>query len=205
MGLGAVEQVSLDAPLASAIETAFDRIRSADANRCALVFDASWQPTMDLVDLVTKSIAESEELRVVTLVHPSAAMAFIASAIASGVRSVEVCAQRSVYDEPEDEDTDATASKTLFVMAPTESIEGFVRRSVTEARLRVVRRFALLFDAKSVPTMNLAGVLAEELLQSGVEEIGLIHPGAPLEAVVASVRLRLPGVRVAYATQPKPR
>jgi hypothetical protein len=205
MSLGTVEHVSPDVPLAQAVEAAFERVRSSDATRCALQFDPNWHPTMDLVEVLARSIADSADIEVVTLVHPSAAMTFIASAIAARVNGVEVRAQRSIYDEPEDMKSDATASKTMFVMTPTESIEGFVRRSVAEAQKRVVRRFALLFDGTSVPSMDLAGLLAEELLQSGVQEIGLVHPTAPLEAVVATLRLRLPNVRVAYASQTKPR
>jgi hypothetical protein len=88
----------------------------------------------------------------------------------------------------------------MFVMERAERVEHFVRRGVREAQSRSVRRFALIFDATCVPTMEIADVLAEELLRSGgVREIGLIHPNASLETLVAALRLRLPAVRIAYA------
>ena len=199
MSLGTVEPVNPNLPLANAVEIAFDRIRSSDATRCALQFDPSWHPTMDIVDIVVAAIGGSADIETVILVHPSAAMTFIASAIAARVNPVEVRAQRSVYDVVEDMKADATASKTMFMMTSTESIEGFVRRSVAEAQKRVVRRFALIFDAQSAPSMNLAALLAEELMHSGVQEIGLVHPTASLEPLVATLRLRLPNIRVAAA------
>jgi hypothetical protein len=115
------------------------------------------------------------------------------------VPTVQITVQRSLHDEIEDEQTDATASKTMFVMERGELPEAFVRRAVAEARARVARRFALLFDANCSPSIELAEVLAEELTGSTVKEIGLIHPRAPLETLVALLRLRLPTIRVASA------
>jgi len=205
MGLGNVENVDPNVPLAKAVETAFERVRAADASQCALLFDNRWVPTTDLVDIVASQLEESPDVQTLTLVHPSAAMTFIASAIGSRSRDVEVRAWRSVYDEPDDEVTDATASKTMFAMHDGEALPAFVRRAVGEARSRIVRRFALVFHAKSVPSMALADLLAEELFQTGVKEVGLVHPTAPLDTVVAALRLRLPGVRVSFASKPKRR
>lgn len=166
-----------------------------------MVFDPDWRPTMDVVDFIANELEECEDVANLTLVHPSSAMTFIASAVALRAPAVQVSAQRSVYDEAEDTAADATASKTMFVMGPGERVEHFLRRGVREAQSRAVRRFALIFDASCVPTMLIADVLAEELVRSGsVREIGLIHPKASLETVVAALRLQLPSVRVASAT-----
>jgi hypothetical protein len=201
MTLGNVEQVSVDEPLARALATAFERLRSSDASRCALVFDARWQPTMDVVDLIAAELTDCYEISVLTLVHPSSAMTFIASALGVRAPAVQVTAVRSVFDETEDSNADATASKTLFVMEPTELVHHFVRRAVREAQKRAVRRFALFFHASVEPTMDIADVLSEELLRSGaVREVGLIHPTASLETLVATLRLRVPAIRVAYAS-----
>jgi len=201
-GLGAVERVRSDHPLDTAIAEAFERVRDVDASACALVFDVAWQPTMDVVELVVRELETSPEVRTLTLIHPSAAMAFIATAVAAAA-SAEIRSQRSVHDEPELPHTDATASKTVFLMRADEALDAFVRRAVGEVRKRVSRRFALVFDAKSMPTLDLAGTLAEELLQCRVEEVGLIHPTQPLDAVVAALRLQLPGVRVAHGAEPR--
>ena len=199
MGFGCVENLAANESLAVGISRAFDRVRAAGTSSVAIVFDVDWRPTMDLVDLVSQELAESEDVQALALVHPSAAMTFIASAIAVRVPTVQVTAQRSLHDEIEDEQTDATASKTIFVMERGEAPEAFVRRAVAEARTRVARRFALLFDANCSPSIELAEVLAEELTGSNVKEIGLIHPRAPLETLVAMLRLRLPSIRVASA------
>lgn len=202
MGLGIVATVDTGQSLGEAVRRAFARLRDASAKSGALVFEARWQPTMDLVDIVEDCLVDADELERLTLVHPSAAMSFIASTIGSRIRTVQISARRSIYDEPEVEDTDATASKTMFTMVPGEPIEAFVLRSVETARARVLRRFALIFDKGSEPDMTLAAILAEELLHSGVKEIGLIHPTLPLDALVAALRLRLPGVSVAHASKP---
>jgi hypothetical protein len=202
MGLGFVTNVDADRDLREAVRLAFDRIRASARRSAALVFETRWQPTMDLVDIAEDCLVDSDYLEQLTLVHPSAAMSFIASMIGSRVETVSISAQRSIYDEPEVEDTDATASKTMFTMARGEPIEAFVSRSVATARQRVLRRFALLFEKSSQPDISLAALLAEELLHSGVKEIGLIHPSASLDAMVAALRLRLPGVSVAYASKP---
>jgi hypothetical protein len=199
MGFGCVEKVAANESLAVGMSRAFDRVRAAGSSSVAIVFDVDWRPTMDLVDLVSQELAESEDVQALALVHPSAAMTFIASAIAVRVPTVQITVQRSLHDEIEDEQTDATASKTMFVMERGELPEAFVRRAVAEARARVARRFALLFDANCSPSIELAEVLAEELTGSTVKEIGLIHPRAPLETLVALLRLRLPTIRVASA------
>lgn len=207
MTLGSVEHVSVNEPLPKALAVAFERLRSADASKCALVFDTSWPPTMDVVDLIAAELRASDEISSLTLVHPSSAMTFIASALGVRAPAVQVTAMRSVFDEAEDSNADATASKTLFMMEPAESVHHFVRRAVREAQKRAVRRFALFFHASVEPTMQIADVLAEELLRSGaVREIGLIHPTASLETLVAALRLRVPAIRVAYASEKaKPR
>jgi hypothetical protein len=201
MDLGTVERVATNEPLARALAAAFSRLRNSGAPRCALAFDPEWRPTMDVVELAANELSECLDIETLVLVHPSSAMTFIASALGLRVPTVTVSAQRSVYDELEDQDTDATASKTMFVMKRDEHIDHFVRRSVRAAQARALRRFALLFDGKCVPTMEIADVLAEELLRSGgVREIGLIHPSASLETLVAALRLRIPTVRIAYAS-----
>jgi hypothetical protein len=204
--LGTVEIVALDQPLASAIEQAFERLRSAGSTRGALVFHTSWHPTMDVVELVAAQLTLEDDVKTLTLVHPSAAMGVIASAIASRVQElggggIVVESKRSIYDDPEDEHTDATGSNTFFRMDPGESESAFVRRAVREARARAVRRVALILDRNAQPTMKLADILVEELLQSGVREVGLIHATAPLDAIASSVRLRLPAVRIALASE----
>jgi hypothetical protein len=204
MDLGTVERVATNEPLAAALSTAFSRLRGAATSRCALAFDPKWQPTMDVVDLITNELTESEDITNLILVHPSSAMTFIASALGLRTPAVQITAQRSIYDELEDDSADATASKTMFVMAPTERVEHFVRRAVREAQDRAVRRFALIFDASAVPSMDVADALAQELLRSGtVREIGLIHPKASLETLVAALRLRLPSIRIAHANATK--
>jgi hypothetical protein len=190
--------------LRAGVEGAFERFRAAGARTCTLVFDVAWQPTMDVVDAVTEALGASKEVETLSLVHPSAAMSFIASAVSMRVRTVKVTARRSIYDdedEAEELQTDATGAKTMFLMAPTEDLEAFVRRAISEARKRVSRRVALIFDRASKPPMDLADVLAEELLQTGVKEIGFIHESAPLDALAAALRLRLPGVTVAVASR----
>lgn len=205
MSLGTIEHVEMGATLEDAIGAAFERLRSAGTSQCALVFDVEWPPTMDLVDLVARHLADSDDIETLTLVHPSAAMGFVASAVGLRVGSVDVRAQRSVYDEPDEDDfTDATASRTVFVMGPEERLGAFVGRAVGEARARAVKRFALVFDPKVPASMELSDVLVEELMQSGVREVGLVHPAASLETVVAALRLRLPNVRVAFATRTNP-
>ena len=201
MELGTIEQVAPSAPLAAALSDVFARLRSAGTSSGAVVFDPEWRPTMDVVDLIANELQDPGDLTKLTLVHPSSAMTFIASALGLRAPEVQVSARRSVYDELEDQNADATASKTMFVMAPGERVEHFVRRAVREAQSRSVRRFALIFDAAYVPNMAIADVLSEELLRSGgVREIGLIHPKASLETVVAALRLRLPAIRVASAS-----
>jgi hypothetical protein len=193
-----VEQVG---PLATAVGTAFERIRSADVRRCALLFEVGWEPTMDLVEIVVSELERSDEIASLVLVHPSSAMAFIATAITLRMPSVVVAAQRSIYDDPDDdENLDATESKTMFMMTQDEPMPAFVRRAVAEVRLRVVHRFALILDERTTPGIELADLLVEELLGTAVKEIGLIHKHAPLDTVAAALRLRLPGIRVSLAT-----
>ena len=205
MGLGTTEKIAIGEALASALSTAFSRIRSAGTSECAIVFDPQWRPTMDIVELVAAELNDCADVQSLTLVHPSSAMTFIASAIGLRAAAVQVATKRSVYDEVEDENVDATASKTMFVMAPGERVEHFVRRSVREAHSRAVRRFALLFDASCTPSIEIADLLAVELMQSGgVREIGLIHPRSSLDTLVATLRLRVPTVRVAYASATAP-
>lgn len=197
MSLGKVERVDNESTLDEGIGAAFDRLGSSGATRCAIVFDVRWQPTMDVVDLVARRLDEAAQIEVLTLVHPSAAMGFIASALGLRVSRVQVHARGSVHAEPvEDENADLTASRTMFVMQPGERLESFVRSSVRSAGERVLRRFALLFDARAPVSMELADLLVEELMESGVRELGLVHPTQPLDTVVAALRLRLPAVRV---------
>jgi hypothetical protein len=204
MAARAIERIGADERLEPAVERAFERIRSADAAHAALVFDVAWQPTMELVEVLVRALGDADEVRTLTLVHPSAAMTFIASAVGIRCTSVQLKTQRSVYDDDdEDEITDATASRTMFKMEDDERVDVFVRRSVTEARTRLVRRFALIFSEKAQLSPDLADVLAEELLHSGAKEIGLVHGSDVLETVADTLRLRLPDVRVALATQRK--
>jgi hypothetical protein len=201
MILGAVELVANDRPLAQAIEEAVERLRSIGDATVALMFDLSWRPTMDVVEPIARALSGSNAIRTLTLVHPSAALNFIAAAVGTRVKSVSVMSRRSLYDEDEDEQTDATESNTFFRMDPHEPLDAFVRRSIREARARAVRRFALVFDSRSRPTLALADTLVEELLQSSVQEIGLVHPAFRLDAIAASVHLRLSHVRVACGSE----
>jgi hypothetical protein len=201
MAARVIVPVGADERLDAAVAKAFDRLRSNDAAHAALLFDLSWQPTMELVDVLSVHLAASQ-VEALTLIHPSATMTFLASAVAMRCKGVTVTAQRSIYDdgEEEDETTDATSSRTMFVMNTNERVEDFVRQSVTEARRRVVRRFALVFaDAIPLPA-DLADVLAEELLHSGAKEVGLIHASTALEIVADTLQLRLPEVRIALAS-----
>jgi hypothetical protein len=206
MDLGAIEVVENKGPLDEAVASAFSRIRSAPpSTTAALVFDLAWKPTMAAVDVIARELAGCAGITTLTVVHPSAAMSFIASAIALRVPAVQVRAQRSVYDEEEDDDeqTDATDSRTSYFMRKTEALDTFIRRSFTEARTRRVRRFALVFeDGTVLSRMELSDLLAEELLNAGVEEIGLIHPSADLDTVAAAVQLRVPSVQVSVAMRP---
>jgi hypothetical protein len=205
MNLGCVERVSAKEPLSVALSDAFASFRDAGLAQCALAFDPDWRPTMDLVDLVASELADGcEDISQLTLIHPSSAMTFIASALGLRAPSVHIVAQRSVYDEQEDLSADATASKTMFVMGRDEGIELFLRRAVREAQARSVRRFALILDGSYVPTLDAVDVLAEELmLGGGVQEIGLIHPTASLDTLVAGLHLRLPTLRVAHSSAPQ--
>jgi hypothetical protein len=201
MTSAALEFVSTTVPLAPAIADAFARLRESRQTETALVFDMSWHPTMDVVELIARELVASGGIQLLTLIHPSAAMSVIAAAIATRVESVSVTSKRSMYDEDEIEDIDPTESKTLFSMDPGESLNGFVRRSVREARNRAVVRVALVFHKSSQPTMALADTLVEELVQSGVRELGLIHATTSLDAIAASVRLRLANVRIALGSE----
>lgn len=195
------EFVSPNLPLPEAIAEALAKVSPDSDASVALVFDLNWIPTMDVVDHIARELLHLDALERLTLIHPSSAMAVIAVAVATRVPSVQVDARRSVYDEAEDEHTDATASHTFFRMRSGEPIDGFVRRSVNEARTRAVRRFALVFDKDSRPNLTLADVLVEELVQSRVQEVGLIHPTIPLDSVAASLRLRLANIRIALSTE----
>lgn len=202
MSVGAIETIKTNVPLEKTISIAFDRIRDAGIDRAALLFDLDWTPTMDVVSLIAFELERCDDLTSLTLIHPSAAMTFIASAIGLRIDRVQIRAQRSIHDDgEEEEDTDATASRTMFVMKQDENVEAFVRKSVAEAKRRIVRRFALVFDPRSVPPIELADVLAEELLHAGVKEVGLVHPGSALDTVVAALRLRVPEVKIAVARQ----
>lgn len=206
--LATIEIVDGGQPLNKALAAAFAKIRTSGASQVSLLFDLGWRPTMDAVELVAREVAASKGITTLVLVHPSASMSFLASAIAMRVRPVEVRARRSMYDdEDEDEEnTDATTSRTLFMMKKGDVLEDFVRRSVSEARSRIVRRFALVFEETTTPpTMDLTDYLAEELLNAGVEEVGLIHSNADLETVAAALRLRLPAVRISFAKKSPPR
>lgn len=204
MTLGEVETVPANGPLDKAIAKAFDRIRDSGASRAALLFDVDWAPTMDVVALVAEELEKCEDLSTLTLVHPSAAMTFIASAIGLRIDRVEVRSQRSVHDDDEEEeDTDATASRTMFVMRSDEPADRFVRRSVLEAKNRLVRRFAIVLDPKRDLPLDLADVLAEELLDAGIKEIGIVHPSPTLDTIVSALRLRIPAVKIAVARQKK--
>jgi hypothetical protein len=196
-----VENVSATGPLSEALAELFRRLAMADDESVTLVFDVAWEPTMDVVGPLERGIEELPALETLTLVHPSAAMTVIASAVASRTDTVCVRTKRSLYDDPEDDEVDATQSNTWFGMQANEPLEAFVRKSVAEAHARAVRRFALVFTPESRPTLALADVLVEELVQSGVKEIGLIHPSVRLDVIAASVRLRLASVKIAVATE----
>ena len=197
-----MERIAADEPLALAVGRSFEQFRDIEAASAALLFDVGWVPTTDLVEILAKEIAETEFLQSLTLIHPSSAMTFIAGAVSARCANVTVDARRSLYDDGEDEEgTDATASKTMFMMARNERHDAFVRRAVAEARTRVDRRFALIFDnAKPLPA-DLADVLFEELLHSGAKEVGLVYAGEGLDVVAASLRLRLPNIVIALATE----
>src|SRR6185369_7773476 len=128
---------------------AFRLLREEGEPDAVLVFDVSWQPTMEVVDLVVLALGISPTIQTLTLIHPSAAMNVIAAAIGAKSRTAFVTSKRSMYDDPEDEERDATESNTVFRMSPDETLDLFVRRSVAEARTRAVSRFALVFDASS--------------------------------------------------------
>lgn len=186
-------------PLDQAIARALAEIEDATAAR--FVFDLDWTPTMELVEILARELPEANSLRSLSLVHSSAAMTFIASAVAARCPEVDVHARRSLWDDgDEDETLDATASKAIFVMAPGERHDAFVRRAVSEARSHVNRRFALVFDQSRPLPPDLADVLFEELLHSGVKEVGLIYKGEDLTGVADSLRLRLPEIQVALAS-----
>jgi hypothetical protein len=203
MTLGEIERIRASA-VEQALHDAFERLRDTGASRAALLFDLEWMPTMDIVGVVADELERCDDLSTLTLIHPSAAMTFIASAIGLRAERVEIRTQRSVHDDgEEEEDTDATASRTMFVMRPDDRAEDFARRSVVEAKNRLVRRFALVFDPKREPPLELADILAEELLHSSVKEVGLVHPSPALDTVVAALRLRLPQVKIAVARQPQ--
>jgi hypothetical protein len=201
MGRETVELISPKEPLPKAIAQAVGKLSPSDDAHVVLVFDPGWHPTMEVVDILTRELASFDALETLTLVHPSAAMGVIAAAVASRMPAIQVMSKRSLYDEAEDEETDATESNTFFRMASGESLDAFVRRSVGEAHTRAVRRFALVFDPDSRPTLALADVLVEELVQSGVQEIGLVHPTIRLNAIAASVRLRLATVKIALGSE----
>jgi hypothetical protein len=197
-----IERIGADEPLELAVSRSFEHFRDAEASNAALMFDVGWVPTTDLVEMLAKEIAETDGLQSLTLIHPSAAMTFIASVVSSRCAGIKVDARRSLYDDGEDDEgTDATASKTLFMMAPHERHEAFVRRAVMEARTRIDRKFALMFDNSKPLPRDLADILFEELLHSGAKEVGLVYAGDGLDVIAASLRLRLPSVVIALATE----
>ena len=198
----AVEPVSIREGVEAGLAQAFERLRDSAASAGALLFPIDWSPTMDIVLPIADELDRCEDLTALTLIHPSAAMNFIASAIGLRVDRVVVRTQRSVHDDGEEqEDTDATASRTMFVMRHDDRVDAFVRKSVIEAKRRLVRRFAIVFDANKELTLDLADILAEELLDSGIKEVGLVHPGGVLDTIVAALRLRVPHVKIAVARQ----
>lgn len=201
--MAVVEIQARNEPLASVVHSAFEKLRASAAKSVGLDFDMLWRPTMDAVDIIARELADPGAITELTLIHPSSAMSVIAAALSTRVNGVTITAKRSIYDEPEDEDVDATESNTLFSMGASESLEAFVRRSVRAVRARSAHRFALAFDKDCRPTLEVADTLVEELLQSDVRELGLIHPTIVLDAIAASIRLRLPNLRVAIGSERK--
>ena len=49
-----IEVVSPAPPLSAAIEQAFAQLRTYGETHAALMFDISWQPTMEVVDLIAR-------------------------------------------------------------------------------------------------------------------------------------------------------
>src|SRR4051812_6147835 len=62
MSPGTVELVEMDVPVELAITRAFDRLREAGSSEVALAFDASWHPTMDIVDLIADELNSPNDI-----------------------------------------------------------------------------------------------------------------------------------------------
>jgi hypothetical protein len=195
-----VELISSRDPLPAAVDVACRRLRATSVTRATLLFDIAWNPTMEVVPLIEAGL-RGLSISELTLIHPSAAMAVIATALSARVPSLTVLTKRSIYDEPEDEETDATESNLSFQMERGDTLERFVRTSIREAHARAAHRFALVFHEDSVPSMSVADTLVEELLPTDTRELGLIHPNASLDAIGASVRLRLANIKIAIACE----
>jgi hypothetical protein len=190
-------------PLDRDVATAFSEIRTQARPEATLVFDLGWQPTIELVEVVAAEIEKTPFLRELFLVHSSAAMAVIAGAIDARCIATSVVAKRSLFDDPDDEFVEPTELKTVFQMRPEETIEGFVRAALKQVRVQAIHRFALVFDTQTEPTLAIADVLVEELIDSKVNEIGLVHGTADLGPIASSIRLRLGGVTVGIGSTRK--
>jgi hypothetical protein len=182
--------------LSDEVGTAFGEIRTQGRPEATLVFDLGWQPTIELVDVVAREVESTPFLRELFLVHSSAAMGVIAGALDARCIATSVVAKRSLFDDPDDEFVEPTELKTVFQMTPKETIEAFVRAALAQVRSQGIHRFALVFDAQSQPTLAIADVLVEELIDTKVTEIGLVHGSTDLGAIASSIRLRLRGVTV---------
>jgi hypothetical protein len=182
--------------LPSAIGRAFDTLGLSAQG--ILVLPHHWRPTVEIVPLIVDAITEkTPALNALVLVHPSAAMSFIASSVSIKLPHVAVRSAPAIEDA-----FDAGPSPVPVVtMRARETIEGFIRRGTAELRDRAVRRGVLvLADSANVGTA-LGDVLVEELLQNAtLRAIGLVHPTANLEVPAASVRLRLPRAKIVTAT-----
>jgi hypothetical protein len=180
--------------LGSAVGRAFATL--GDGPRAILVIPHLWRPTVEIVPLIVEAAANRPALRVLVLVHPSAAMSFIASSVSIKLPKVTVRSAPAI----EDAFDEGPSPLPIVSMTDREAVEGFIRRGTAELRDRSVRRGVLVLAAAANVGPSLGDVLVEELLQNAtLRAIALVHPTANLDVPAASVRLRLPRARIVTA------
>jgi hypothetical protein len=189
------------APLGQAVAAAFAEL-GHDVRTAVFVFPAGCRPEASLVGLLASAASRCAALEAIVLVHPSAAMGFVASSLGLRLPALEVRRVRTTSELAATQSYGlAVPPRTVVVhMGVDEDADAFVRRAFQTLRERAARRGVIVFAHEAVLDGIVTEEIGRELAESAsVHRLALVHPTAALDHSAAAIAIRQPRVHVVTA------
>lgn len=189
-----------DDPKAS-LKRAFDRIAAGRIDHVCLRFPAQVRANHHLAHDLRAHIEATPSLRRVVLVHPSAAIGFVASSLSLWLPDVAIDGRQASPTTPAGMPSASEDPLEIAVHAiPNTNGREVIRAAIEGASTEGSPTLVLEFDASDRIDRTLLDVIIETVRPgTSLRRIVLVHPSPGIGFLASGVALRCPSVRVLAA------